>query len=174
VKLEAKRLYITYLRADMAESVHKNSLDSNNRRFVRDEVFETTAIAEKVLTSLISFYDIDGKPQVYAVMLNDGRQIGHVQAVPIKNGWEIGYHIGEAYTGQGYATEAVNAFLPFIMEKLNILEIVGISHADNIASCKVMEKSGFILEYEGIGLYQWRVKKIRKYRYLKTDKCQDF
>lgn len=149
----------------MAESVHLNSLDADNRRFVPDEVFETVAAAEKVLTALISFYDKAGMPKVYPILLNDGSQIGHVQAAPIRKGWEIGYHIGEVYTGQGYATEALRAFLPFILEQLNIHEIVGICHAKNIASCKVMEKCGFALEYEGLGFYQWGIKKIRRYRY---------
>lgn len=168
-KLQAERLYITHFTLDMAESVHLNSLDADNRRFVPDEVFETVAIAEKVIKSLISFYNENGKPKVYPVLLNDGQQIGHVQAAPIKKGWEIGYHVGEKYIGQGYATEAVKVFLPFILEQLGIGEIDGICHANNTASCKVMEKCGFILEYEGIGFYQWKIKKIRRYKYRKQD-----
>ena len=169
MKLQAERLYITHFTLDMAESVHLNSLDADNRCFVPDEVFETTEIAEKVIKSLISFYAEDGKPKVYPILLNDGRQIGHVQAASIRKGWEIGYHIGEAYTGKGYATEAVKVFLPFVLKQLNISEIVGICHANNIASCKVMENCGFVLEHEGLGLYQWKIKKIRKYRYRKKD-----
>jgi len=167
MKLQTERLCITRFTLDMAESVHLNSLDADNRKFVPDEVFETTAIAEKVIKSLISFYDMEGKPKVYPVLLTDGQQIGHVQAAPIKKGWEIGYHIGEAFVGNGYATEAVEAFIPFILDKLKLREIVGICHASNIASCRVMEKCGFVLEYEGLGLYQWKIKKIRRYKFSK-------
>ena len=167
MKLQAERLYIAPFTLDMAESVHLNSLDNDNRKFVPDEVFETKEIAENVLKTLISFYDAHGKPKVYAVVLNDGQQIGHVQAAPIKTGWEIGYHIGEAFTGKGYATEAVKIFLPFILDKLDISEIVGICHANNMASCKVMSNCGFALEYEKLGLYQWKIKKIRRYKYTK-------
>jgi len=167
MKLRAERLYITHFTLDMAESVHLNSLDADNRRFVPDEVFETAAIAEKVITSLMQFYDKDGMPKVYPILLNDGTQIGHVQVAPIRKGWEIGYHVGETFTGNGYATEAVKAFLPFILEQLNISEIVGICHASNIASCKVMENCGFTLEYEGLGFYQRKIKKIRRYKYRK-------
>ena len=167
MKLQAKRLHIVPFTLDMAESVHLNSLDDNNRKFVPDEVFETKEVAEKVLKSLISFYDIDGKPKVYAIVLNDGQQIGHVQAAPIRRGWEIGYHVGEAFTGERYATEAVKVFLPFILDKLNISEIVGICHANNMASRKVMENCGFKLEFERLGFYQWKIRKIRKYKYVK-------
>lgn len=165
MKLQTKRLNVVPFTLDMAESVHLNSLDDNNRKFLPDEVFETKEIAIKTLISLISFYDIDEKPKVYAIVLNNGKHIGHVQAAPIKNGWEIGYHIGEAFTGKGYATEAVNIILPFILDKLNISEIVGICHASNIASCKFMEHCGFILEFERLGLYQKKIMKIRKYRF---------
>ncbi|MDZ7834380.1 MAG: GNAT family N-acetyltransferase [Alkalibacterium sp.] len=39
---------------------------------------------------------------------------------------EIGYHIAEKYTGRGYATEAVRAFLPVIMKQLETSVIYGL------------------------------------------------
>ena len=39
--IETEWLTITEFTLDMAEDVHKNSLDEDNRRFVPDEVFET-------------------------------------------------------------------------------------------------------------------------------------
>ena len=174
MRLQAQRLYIAPFTLDMAQSVHLNSLDADNRKFVPDEVFETKEIAEEVLKSLISFYDVTGKPKVYAIVLNDGQQIGHVQAAPIKKGWEIGYHVGEAYTGNGYAKEAVNVFLPFIMKHLSISEIIGICHAGNMASRKVMEGCGFTLVNERLGFYQWKIKKIREYKFvLSAAFCQE-
>ena len=41
MKIETERLIITEFTMDMAEAVHLNSLDEDNRRFVPDEVFET-------------------------------------------------------------------------------------------------------------------------------------
>ena len=41
MRIETERLIITKFDLAMAESVHKNSLDEDNRRFVPDEVFET-------------------------------------------------------------------------------------------------------------------------------------
>ena len=41
--------------------------------------------------------------------------------------------------------------------------IYGICLSDNIASKKVMEKCGFIKEFEGIGNYQGEQKSIAKY-----------
>ena len=74
-------------------------------------------------------------PFVYPVLRKDKTNIGYVQAVPLDGGiWEIGYHIGAKYTKHGYATEAVSAFLPVIMERIGVTKMAGICLADNIAS----------------------------------------
>lgn len=41
MRIETNRLIITDFTMDMAQAVHRNSLDEDNRRFVPDEVFET-------------------------------------------------------------------------------------------------------------------------------------
>jgi RimJ/RimL family protein N-acetyltransferase len=161
--IKSKRLYITEFDESMAKSVHANSLDDDNRRFVPDEVFETVAQAKKTLFTLISFYSKNDAPLVYAIILNDGRQIGHVQTFPTPIGWEIGFHIAKLFTGNGYATEAVKAFLPVIMRDLGITQIYGLCHADNGASRKVLEKCGFMLEYEGMGQYHGSEQRICNY-----------
>ena len=164
--IKSQRLYITEFNGSMAENVHINSLDEDNRRFIPDEVFETIDEARKTISTLISFYSQNDKPLVYPIILNDGQQSGHVQAIPIENGWEIGYHIAKPYTGKGYATEAVSAFLPPIMKRLDIAQIYGICRADNIASRKVLEKCNFSLEYDGIDLYHGEKHHICRYKYV--------
>ena len=164
MKIETERLMITQFTMDMAEAVHLNSLDEDNRRFVPDEVFETVEEAAETVEFLIGVYKNGDGPLVYPVLLKDGTYVGYVQAVPFDDGtWEIGYHIGSNYTKQGYATEAVKAFLPVIMPKLGISRIVGICLADNKASAKVMERCGFIKEFEGIGPYQGEDREICKF-----------
>ena len=163
--IKTGRLYIAEFNEDMAESVHFNSIDEDNRRFVPDEVFETVEDARKTISELISFYSRDDSPLVYPLFLNDGRHIGHVQAVPIGNGWEVGFHVAKPYTGHGYATEAVNAFLPPIMRRLGATRIFGICRADNAASRKVLEKCGFYLEFEGKGVYHGEERSICRYEH---------
>ena len=110
MRIETQRLTITRFTMDMAEAVHRNSLDEDNRRFVPDEVFETVEEAADTVEFLMGVYENGDGPLVYPVLLKDGTYIGYVQAVPFDDGtWEIGYHIGENYTRKGYATEAVQA-----------------------------------------------------------------
>ena len=162
--IETDRLTITEFTPDMAQAVHENSLDEDNRRFVPDEVFETVEEAAETIEFLMSQYGSCEGPLVYPVLIRDGANIGYVQAVPLGDGiWEIGYHIGAKYTKQGYATEAVKAFLPVIMKRIGITKMAGVCLAENIASQKVMEKCGFVLEFKGIDDYQGEQKEICRY-----------
>ena len=163
MRVETERLIITEFDLSMAESVHKNSLDEDNRRFVPDEVFETVEDAKETIEFLMSVYETGDGPLVYPVLLQDGTNIGYVQLVPIEEGYEVGYHIGKEYTGKGYATEALKAFLDDIMPKKNLAMVYGICLAENTASVKVLEKSGFQKEYEGMGQYQGESRQIMKY-----------
>lgn len=171
MKIETDRLVITKFTMDMAQAVHVNSLDADNRRFVPDEVFETVEEAAETVEFLMGVYDNGDGPLVYPVLLKDGTYIGYVQAVPLDDGkWEVGYHIGGDYTGNGYATEAVRAFLTVILPKLGISQIAGICLTQNQASVKVMERCGFVKEFEGIGPYQGEERNICKYVYAYPQK----
>lgn len=162
--IETERLTITEFTPDMAQAVHENSLDEDNRRFVPDEVFETVDEAAETIEFLMSQYGGSDGPFVYPVLIKDGANIGYVQAIPLDDGfWEVGFHIGGKYTKNGYATEAVKAFLPVIMNKLGIEKIKGICLSENIASRKVMEKCGFVLEFEGTDSYQGDQRQICHY-----------
>lgn len=162
--LETERLTMTEFSPDMAQAVHENSLDEDNRRFVPDEVFETVEEAAETIDFLMSQYSGSDGPFVYPVLLKDRTNIGYVQAVPLGGGiWEIGYHIGAKYTKHGYATEAVKAFMPVIMKRIGISKMAGICLAENIASQKVMEKCGFVLEFRGIDNYQGEQREICRY-----------
>ena len=163
MRIETERLIITEFDLSMAESVHRNSLDEDNRCFVPDEVFETVEDAKETIEFLMSVYESGDGPLVYPVLLKDGTNIGYVQLVPVEEGHEVGYHIGKTYTGNGYATEALGAFLEDIMPKKNLDTVYGICLAENAASVKVLEKSGFIKDYEGVGEYQGESRQIAKY-----------
>lgn len=165
IKLETDRLMITELRMEMAESLHFLSLDEDNRRFVPDEVFETPEEAAETIAFLRACYQSGEGPRVYAVLLKDGTLTGYVQAVPLADCWEIGYHIGKPYNGLGYATEAVKAFLPVVMRQIGIQSMLGVCLAENKASVKVMERCGFQKQFEGMGDYQGERRMICRYLY---------
>ncbi len=163
MRVETERLIITKFDLAMAEDVHKNSLDEDNRRFVPDEVFETVEEAKETIEFLMSCYESGEGPFVYPVLLKDGTNIGYVQLVPMEEEYEVGYHIAKEFTGEGYATEALMALLQFAKEEKNPEKLYGICVSENAASKKVLEKCGFEKEYEGTGEYQGRPAQIARY-----------
>ena len=166
MQIKTPRLTITTLSPDMAQSIYENSQDDDTRRFVPDEVYDSAEEARKSIEFLISCYDSDDGPFVYPVLTNDGgKNIGYVQLCKLEleeGTWEIGYHIAKSFTGKGYASEAVKAFLPAVAKKLNLKEVYGICLAENLASVRVLEKSGFTKIYQGLGNYQGREAEIIK------------
>ena len=154
--IETERLIITEFTMDMAKVVQENSVDEDNKKYVPDEVWESVEEVEETLEFLISQYGSFEGPLVYPIIVKEtNSNIGYVQLVPIEEGyWEVGYHIAKKYTGNGYATEAVKAFLPIISKEANLKEVYGICLAANKASIAVMQKCGFDNIFKGIGSYQ--------------------
>ena len=60
---------------------------------------------------------------------------------------ELGYYIAEEYWGKGIMTEAVKQICEYVFAKSDIIRIYAEPFANNIASCRVLEKAGF--QYEG-------------------------
>lgn len=161
--IETGRLVITDLTMDMAEDIQRNSLDEDNRRFVPDEVFDTVEEASETVAWLVQAAKGGEGPFLYPVLTKAGENIGYVQACMAENGWEVGYHIAKPCTGRGYATEALTAFLPYVMDKLHIDHIDGIVLEENTASQRVLEKCGFELEFMGTAQYQGQPRALRRY-----------
>lgn len=156
-------LIIIKMDLSMSFDVYKNSQDEDNKKFVPDEVFESEEEAREVIKSIIKSYDSKEGPFIYAVIRkSDNANIGYIQLVQIEEGWEIGYHIAKVYTGNGYATEAVNLYVEYLKKNTDIKEIYGVALADNLASRRVLEKCGFNLYFEGTGMYQGQKRTIIK------------
>ncbi len=163
VIVEDNQIEIRKMDISMVYDVWRNSLDSDNRIFVPDEVFETLEEANTVVEQIIKNYETKDGPFIYAVIRKeDQANLGYVQLIKIEDGYEIGYHIAKLYTGKGYATEAVNLFLDYLKKNTELDTIIGIALANNKASRRVLEKCGFTLIFEGRGLYQGRKRKIIK------------
>ena len=63
---------------------------------------------------------------------------------------EVGWRLGEAFHGLGYATEAGRAWVEYGFEVLGLDEIVSIYEPENTSSGAVMAKLGFVLDLETV------------------------
>ena len=59
---------------------------------------------------------------------------------------EIGYWLGEAHWGRGIMTEAVRAVTNYGVRDLDLIRIFASVFERNLASVRVLEKAGYVLE----------------------------
>jgi RimJ/RimL family protein N-acetyltransferase len=59
---------------------------------------------------------------------------------------ELGYWLGEAYWGRGLMTDVVRRFAAEAFDAYGLLRIYAVVFEWNPASCRVLEKAGFVLE----------------------------
>jgi RimJ/RimL family protein N-acetyltransferase len=68
-----------------------------------------------------------------------------LQFLPETGETEVGYLLGKPFWGQGLATEGARASLQYGFEHFDLETIIGITHPENIASQRVLEKLGLSL-----------------------------
>jgi ribosomal-protein-alanine N-acetyltransferase len=59
---------------------------------------------------------------------------------------EIGYWLGEAYWGRGYASAALRTLTEYAFAKHRLRRLAAVVYAPNIASTRVLEKCGYVRE----------------------------
>jgi ribosomal-protein-alanine N-acetyltransferase len=124
------------------------SHEAGMRRWIPDQVYRDEAHAAEVARALMAYTamppDPRAQPYVMAVEQRDsGELIGHVGLSAARGSVEIGYAIEERLHGQGLATEAVTAVARWALGELGLPEVLGIVAAENLSSCRVLEKAGF-------------------------------
>lgn len=83
---------------------------------------------------------------IWMIELKDGTYVGELcfKGLSGDGAAEIGYGIAEDYQGCGYATEAVSAITDRALKQPEVSYITAETEESNIASKRVLQKSGFI------------------------------
>lgn len=75
---------------------------------------------------------------------------------------EAGYVLSKAYWGRGLGTKLLNGLLSHGFSRLKLSEVVAVSHPNNLASIRVLEKCGMAFVGEafnyGIRVYKYSKK----------------
>ncbi|MCQ2965593.1 MAG: GNAT family N-acetyltransferase [Alphaproteobacteria bacterium] len=84
---------------------------------------------------------------IWMIEFKDKTHIGELcfKGLDIHGVTEIGYGILEEYQGKGYATEAVRAVTKWALNQSGVIAIEAETEENNLASRKVLEKCGFVL-----------------------------
>jgi RimJ/RimL family protein N-acetyltransferase len=95
-----------------------------------------------------------GDGETCFVAMLDGTPIGVCGLVPREDGAEIGYWLGVAYWGRGFATEAARAVIDHAFGDLDHDTLQSGARVSNPASRRVLEKCGF--QWTGVRLCRIR------------------
>lgn len=90
------------------------------------------------------------RPETAFAIVVDGAAvggIGFVLNVDVERvSAEIGYWLGEAFWGRGVATDALVAVTHYAVHTHGLTRVYALPFAWNAASCRVLEKAGYVLE----------------------------
>lgn len=107
------------------------------------------------LEGLIGWYvDCYPHPETMRIMLavtlkESGKMIGLVgtgRKPEVDDDVEIMYYIAEAFSSQGYISEAARELADYALQTLDVDHLIGIAEPDNPGSQKVLERAGFSRE----------------------------
>lgn len=149
--LETERLILRQFTIGDADEMFRNWASCERvTKYLTWVPHSSIEVTQKILEEWINSYKNTEYYNWGIYHKKDSQLIGSIGAVDIDNDNEritIGYCIGENWWGKGLTSEAFISVIKFFFEDINAERIQSYFHKDNIASGKVMEKSG--LQYEG-------------------------
>ena len=90
------------------------------------------------------------RPETFFAIVVNGEACGGIgfalQSDVDRVSAEVGYWLGEAYWGRGIVTEALVAVSRYAAEAHGLTRLFALPFAYNLASCRVLEKAGYVLE----------------------------
>jgi RimJ/RimL family protein N-acetyltransferase len=90
------------------------------------------------------------RPETFFAIVVDREAVGGIgfvlQSDVDRMSAEIGYWLGEALWGRGIVTDALGAVTRHAIEQHRLTRLFALPFASNTASCRVLEKAGYVLE----------------------------
>jgi RimJ/RimL family protein N-acetyltransferase len=163
IKLETERLTLRPLVPADAAGLFRIILDPENVRFLG-----TVSTSIEQIRSYIEKHITENAPHglgfCAAILRSTGDMIGRaglfLSNIGGKDEIELAYLFDKNHWGRGYATEAARAFIKY-GDEIGVGRMIAIVHPLNVASIRVIEKSGFAYErrladykdFGDVGLY---------------------
>lgn len=149
-QLETPRLLLRRLKHRDARDLYDFGQDPEVSRYCLRDAYKSISEARRYIRYMKSCYR-RCEPSGYAIVLKEtGHVIGtigfarfdadHARA-------EVGYSLARSCWNQGFATEALSAFLAFCFDTLHLHRVESLNATANPASARVMEKCG--MRFEG-------------------------
>lgn len=149
VVFETKRLKLRRPRMSDADDIFNNyASDPEVTRYVTWPPYNDRIEVAPFLRSQLSRWD-SGEEYSWVLTLSaEDRAIGMIGCRAPQHAADIGYVLGRAYWGHGYATEAATAIVDWASRLETIYRVWAVCDVENEASAQVLEKVG--MQREGI------------------------
>ena len=146
--LETDRLQLRPYEMENLTVYHALMSDPDVLRYSSKEPCETLAQSEQRLMEIVRS---GNDPVGFHALLEkeSGRYIGEagiLSITPRANRCVIGYNLLPAFWGRGYATEIAGALVDYAFDVLKLERVEALTQEANLASRRVLEKTGFVLE----------------------------
>ncbi len=151
------RIAMRQVTADDLESFYRLDHDRRVMRYIADGATGTLQSARAAVGRAMRYYALyPGMGKWVAEEKSTGRFIGwfSLNYVPDTVEIEIGYRLLPEAWGRGYATEGATLLAGHGFDQLGLYRIIGLTHPDNYASQRVLQKAG--MRDAGWGRYYGR------------------
>jgi ribosomal-protein-alanine N-acetyltransferase len=147
LRLETERLILRPFEPGDAEDLHAVHSDPSTFEYIGSEPAQSLDDTSARIARAAAHLEEHGFAMSAVVERASGRVIGACGLQLLEDGPEVelGYRLGRASRGHGYATEAARAWLEYGFETLGLDRIVAVAWPENTASWRVMEKCGMRL-----------------------------
>lgn len=166
IQIETAQLYLRPFVPEDAPLALPWLTDAEIMRYMPTGQDFTPAQVEARLARYIAHQEQHGYSRWLAVERSSGLPIGDAGLLylPATQEIELGYRVIQSHWGRGLATEMAAAWLAQAFGPLGLTDLIAFSHPDNLASIRVMEKSGFhFLRHDqiaGMGVVVYHIRKL--------------
>ena len=143
VYIQTERLLLRPFDNNDGEDIYEIYKDANVCKYIPDEAWNLIQIEDEV-RKRVHRVDLSGPGGLGFACLYEGKVIGDISAwyTGIKDTVEIGYVFHPEYSGKGYASEAMRAFVEYLFEEKEVHRIIAHLDARNHLSAKLCESIG--------------------------------
>ena len=149
--LQTPRLILRKLEISDAEDIFAYTSDREVALYTSWRAHRSIHETYEYLNNIVFQLYRSGKGMAWGIVEKENRKlIGNcsLHTTSVHRRAEIGYVLSKDYWGKGLMTEAARATIAFGFHVMHLQRIQAICNLDNIASARVLEKSG--MQFEGI------------------------
>ncbi len=163
--LETERLRFREMHPDDAEAMFNLNSDPEVVQYTGDGPFESVQATRDFLTAYLEVYRKFGYGRWITELKSTGEIIGWcgLKFLADENVTDVGYRFYKKYWGNGYASEGAIACIQYGFSDLKLDRIIAHARKENVASLRVLEKSGLKIIGEdkdcGGEIFVWEITK---------------